>query len=46
MASYLTYFDLKLVPTTFIPQMLAMGIGFSLFDVLRRIAIEETLKVE
>mgnify|MGYP007086765061 FL=1 len=33
------------MPLSLIPQLIACGVGFSFFDVARRIGIEEMLKV-
>ncbi len=46
MASHLRYLYIKVAPLTLIPQLFVGGVMFSLFDVARRIAVEEVLKKE
>jgi hypothetical protein len=46
MACFLSYHFTYLVPLTLAPQLITGGIVFSLFDVMRRIGIEENLKLE
>ena len=46
MATHLRYHLIHAAPLTLFPHLIAGGIVFSLIDVLRRIGIEEALKVE
>lgn len=46
MASDRRYLAWHSAPLALIPQVIGMGLTFSLMDVLRRLAIEELLKKE